>query len=178
MRSFKVWTVVSGVVLVLGFSTVPSGASESSASKDPKVTIMSPHPSRDGDYNQAKYAAVKVTNFPPDTAVSLEECAVRTQTDPNRCSEGNWSTAEGTTSDKGEFTFSRKSGSGIILLGGSFFTDPDSDYCGNGPSESVPCYVTVQDTAPGEIDISASAPYLSYCNHIQGYRCFPKAPHN
>jgi hypothetical protein len=177
MRSLKLWTVVGGVVLVLGLSAVPSGASGSSSSKDPKVVITSPHPGRGGDYNQAKYAVIKATNFPPDTAVSFVECAVRAQSDPNHCSDSNWALAEGTTNAKGEFTFSRKTGSGIILLGGSFFTDPDSDYCGNGPSDSVPCYVTVQDMTSGDTGISASASYLSYCNHIQGYRCFPKAPH-
>jgi hypothetical protein len=178
MRSFQLWTVVGGVVLLLGLLAVPSGASGSSSSKDPRVAISSPHPGRGGDYNQAKYAVIKATNFPPDTAVSFEECAVRTQADPNRCSESNWSQAEGTTNAKGEFTFSRKTGSGIILLGGSFFTDPDSDFCGDGSGESAPCYVTVQDTTSGDADISASAPYLSYCTHIQAYRCFPKAPHN
>jgi hypothetical protein len=176
--SFKLWAVVGGVILFLVISADPSWASTSSASKDPKITIASPHPGQGGDYNQAKYAVIKATNFPPDAPLSLVECAVRTQSDPNRCSESSWSTAVGTTNAKGEFTFSRRTGSGIILLGGAFFTDPDADYCGNGPSESVPCYVTVQDTVSGDTDITASVPYLSYCNHIQGYRCFPKARHN
>ncbi len=178
MLSLKLGIIAGGVVLVLGTSVGVSGASEQSTPKPPKVAIAAPKRVHGEFYNQAKYAVIRVTNFPPDTSISFWECAVPTQSDPNRCAESNWAQADGTTSATGAFTFSRKTGSGISLLGGFWFNDPDSDSCGASSGGSGPCYVTVADTSSGDTSISASVEYWSYCNHFQGYKCFPKAPHH
>jgi len=166
MRSLKLLTVLGSIVLIVGLSGVASGTTKAS-SKEPTVKITAP-PLMRGGYNQAKYATIKATHFPPDTQVSFLECAVPTQSDPNRCSNSSGSEGFGTTNARGEIKFSR-----MVLLGGGYFSDPDSDSCGAEGATS-PCYATV-DIASGQDDVGASKAYYSYCNHFQGFRCFPKA---
>jgi hypothetical protein len=177
MRINKAWAVAGGLALILATADT-SSATPSSSSSTPKVSIAAPSRGKTGFYNQAQYAVIKASHFPPGTSVSFMECAVPSQADPKHCTDSSWGQSQGTTNAKGEFTFSRKTGSAIVLLGDGFFSDPDSDDCGNGPGDSAPCYVTVQDTAAGEADVSASMPYWADCNHFQAYKCFPKAPHN
>ena len=165
MRFLKLLAVIGSFVLVLGLSGVASGTSKPSP-REPTVKITG-SPRKPYGYNQAKYATVKATHFPPNTEVSFMECAAPTQSDPNKCDDDDsGATGDGTTNARGEITFPK-----IVLLGGSFYSDADSDNCGSESGGTSPCYVTVDlDSAP---DVGASKAYYSYCNHSQGYRCFP-----
>jgi hypothetical protein len=163
MRLPKLLTVVGSVVLVLGLSGAAWGTSRPS-SREPTVKITGSTLKRAG-YNQAHYANVKATHFPPDTRVDFMECAAPTQSDPNMCNDDSGSSGDGTTNAQGAITFHR-----IVLLGGGYYSDPDSDSCGTA-GETPACYVTVDlDSSP---DVGASKAYNSYCTHFQGYRCFP-----